>query len=724
MAIRAHQCNRQAAEIRAHQCNRQAAAIRAHQCNRQAAAIRAHQCSRRVVAIRAHQCSRRDADGTRVDVPSRRALLIGIDAYQPPDRALTGCVNDVELMRDVLVDHFQFAKENVTLLTDAAATRLGILQGLEALLQATQPGDNVVVHYAGHGSQMTDREGDEPGGLDSTWHTVDSNAWDGNAQKWVGENRDITDDEIAIWIEKFAARTEYLTIVVDACHSGGISRDASEDRSRGSKTDDRPVAELPPSPIGHLPRRDERSVSGWGGPAQRYALIAGCRDEERSMEVLPWPAQGRDKAHGALTWFLTRNLLEAEAGTTYKDIFEMATAQVTREVPGQHPQMEGRIDREIFGITDLPAARYRLVTARNDRGEVTLRGGAAHGVTVGSKYAVYPPGAKTFSGSAANAVGEIVVTSVQSVTSTAQIVDKSESAPGAIGEMCRAVETARGAGATRYDVAIVGAAGDPHVAALRELLKSSSDVGLAADGQPSAFRADYSASRGTWLVTDAIGKRVAPAVAAGDEALVASNIQIVARWQRLLTRQNADPTSGMTAKPPVRLDLLCWQGGAWVPAPKEADGTTIVYDAGEKIGFRVKKDYPKDLFMTLLDLDPTGSVVRVWPNTTVSALRGATSFDIVPGSGDGDWTIGWPTSEAMEALSSSDGTYDYVEENWILLVTVQQADFKDEQQPGTAASRGAVDSNATRAIVMGPPKLDDDWTVVRQAMKVRRPKKA
>ncbi|MDQ6611539.1 MAG: caspase family protein, partial [Gemmatimonadota bacterium] len=358
--------------------------------------------------------------------PARRALLIGIDAYRAPERALTGCVNDVELMRDVLVEHFQFPAENVTLITNELATRLGILQGLESLLQSTGRDDNVVIHYAGHGSQMTDREGDEPSGLDSTWHTVDSNAWDASTQQWVGENRDITDDEIAIWIERFAERTQYLTIVVDACHSGSISRDAGETRARGSTPDTRPVSELPPSPIGALPKREMRSASGWGAPAQSFVLISGCRDEERSMEVNPSPDAGRDKPHGALTWFLTKNLKESESGTTYRDVFEMATAQVTREIPGQHPQMEGRVDRTIFGISDLPAQVYRLITARNDRGEVTLRGGAAHGVTAGSRYAVYAAGSRQFAGSTATRLGEIVVTTVRATTSIAQVVDQSE----------------------------------------------------------------------------------------------------------------------------------------------------------------------------------------------------------------------------------------------------------------------------------------------------------
>ena len=121
---------------------------------------------------------------------TRRALLIGIEEY-PSLTTLHGCINDVRLMRAILQDTFGFPTENVTVLENAQATRDGILAAFDALIAATGHDDIVVVHYAGHGSQMTDLEGDEPTGLDSTIMPFDS-------EGWQGKNRDITDDEIAL----------------------------------------------------------------------------------------------------------------------------------------------------------------------------------------------------------------------------------------------------------------------------------------------------------------------------------------------------------------------------------------------------------------------------------------------------------------------------------------------------------------------------------------------
>jgi hypothetical protein len=221
----------------------------------------------------------RDADATS---GGRRALLIGIDRYRaaPTVPALEGCVNDVRLMRGILEEQFGFPPEQVTLLADEEATRDAILAALDALVAQTRTDDVVVIHYAGHGSQMTDREGDEASGLDNTIMPVDS-------EGWSGDNRDITDDELHLRLAALGRRTSYVTLIVDACHSATITRDAFGVKSRGVRADTRPIDRLPPSPLpAPAAPRGARQVgpSGWMPLASQYVLIAGCRDEETSFE--------------------------------------------------------------------------------------------------------------------------------------------------------------------------------------------------------------------------------------------------------------------------------------------------------------------------------------------------------------------------------------------------------------------------------------------------------
>ena len=121
--------------------------------------------------------------------PQKWALLIGINRYPnfAPRGQLTGCINDVEVMRQALTGSFNFPENHVALLADEQASREGILAAMQDLVQRIGQDDIVVFHYCGHGSQMTDLEGDEPDGLDETIVPFDS----GRAPH---ENRDIKDD--------------------------------------------------------------------------------------------------------------------------------------------------------------------------------------------------------------------------------------------------------------------------------------------------------------------------------------------------------------------------------------------------------------------------------------------------------------------------------------------------------------------------------------------------
>ena len=103
--------------------------------------------------------------------PKKLALLIGINTYKYPDRVspLAGSINDVEDMRRVLVEKFQFPPENILILKDSQATHAGIIEAIKGhLIAKAQQGDIVVLHYSGHGSQMKDITGKMISGVDET----------------------------------------------------------------------------------------------------------------------------------------------------------------------------------------------------------------------------------------------------------------------------------------------------------------------------------------------------------------------------------------------------------------------------------------------------------------------------------------------------------------------------------------------------------------------------
>ncbi|MDX1976581.1 MAG: caspase family protein [Pseudanabaenaceae cyanobacterium bins.68] len=85
------------------------------------------------------------------------ALLIGINEYEAKGEwlPLNGCVTDVELQRQLLIDRFGFLASDILTLTNQQATRSAITQAVqEHLISQALAGDLVVLHFSGHGSQV------------------------------------------------------------------------------------------------------------------------------------------------------------------------------------------------------------------------------------------------------------------------------------------------------------------------------------------------------------------------------------------------------------------------------------------------------------------------------------------------------------------------------------------------------------------------------------------
>jgi uncharacterized caspase-like protein len=80
----------------------------------------------------------------------KRALLIGIDVFRDPTLPrFRGCVNDVTLMHDVLVDTLGFDPADIAMLTNEKATRAALRAALRRLARDCEVGDLVLVHYSG-----------------------------------------------------------------------------------------------------------------------------------------------------------------------------------------------------------------------------------------------------------------------------------------------------------------------------------------------------------------------------------------------------------------------------------------------------------------------------------------------------------------------------------------------------------------------------------------------
>jgi uncharacterized caspase-like protein len=88
------------------------------------------------------------------------ALVIGIDKYAKAS-PLSYAVSDASEIRNLLVHDFGFPHQNVTYLTDGAASKDGILKAFFRYTKADVGlDDRVFIFFAGHGSTLTGSRGE------------------------------------------------------------------------------------------------------------------------------------------------------------------------------------------------------------------------------------------------------------------------------------------------------------------------------------------------------------------------------------------------------------------------------------------------------------------------------------------------------------------------------------------------------------------------------------
>lgn len=88
------------------------------------------------------------------------ALLIGINRYQNVPE-LKGCVQDLEIQKQLLVHRFGFSPDNILTLKDQEASRENIITAFQKQLKETvQPGDFIFVHFSGYGAKVPGNDGD------------------------------------------------------------------------------------------------------------------------------------------------------------------------------------------------------------------------------------------------------------------------------------------------------------------------------------------------------------------------------------------------------------------------------------------------------------------------------------------------------------------------------------------------------------------------------------
>lgn len=539
------------------------------------------------------------------DSEVRRALLIGINEYQAFPN-LRGALNDLAMVESVLTTRFGFQRERIRRVTDAQATRAGILDALEVLVREAGPQDVVYVHYSGHGSQVEDLDGDEEDGLDETLVPHDGR---------TEGVPDITDDELGLVLGRL--RSKRAVVVLDSCHSGTATRGGVVVQARFVPQDTR-------TELYARPDLGTRAVIPIVG--NRYLLLSAAPSDQSALDG---PVNGR--YYGLFSFALATSLGSVGPDTASREVIAQVERELAR-VKGQlglasipEPQLEGPADR--LGAPLFPSASaaspgemsarlpFALVEPRPGAAAVVLRGAVPMGGAVGSLWAIYPPDERRFRPGAALAEAEVLEARRDDA------VARLEPPAARIGPGSRAVLLAPPSPGSRVPVqwrSDGSVRAESTLAALRARVPELEIVG---DGQFARFVVEADGAQ--FRVFGADGVSSLQAVSAPDANVAARDLAVVLgrsiTADQLLAIDN--PASAM------RLGLAVARPGerGLTLVPASSASTFRVRRSGEprsaETSLMVRAESSADCFLTLTHVDPEGGVQVLFPNP-LSEARG------------------------------------------------------------------------------------------------------
>jgi hypothetical protein len=591
------------------------------------------------------------------------ALLIGIDCYLPNElpggyyyASLGGCVRDIGHVEEFLRRRFGMPQESILKLT--ATTQAGQAQPSEPpaqwptyenmvakfkeLTAAAEPGDQVYIHYSGHGGRATtvypDLKGH--GGFDEALVPTDI----GNT-----EDRYLRDVEVAHLLKAMVDKKLIVTVVLDSCHSGGATRGLggavprrATPRPGSAVIDSAGFVDRTPRPFASkvapldslastwrsIPGSTARTVklaSGWLLEPQGYTLLAACRASESANE---FPFDG-DESEGALTYWLMDSLKQVGPGLTYKMLHERILAKVHSQFTEQTPQLEGEGNRLVFGserVQPQYAAVVMQVDASGDR--VKLEAGQAQGVRKGARFVVYPQDADLMKKEERLVLAEI--TDLGATESWATVTTRFRGDP--IPQGAQAVLLDPGDIRLQRAVRVLVA----EAATRAEVEKAIQDGGsgfvrLAVGSEPADFQVAVNDGSRCFEIWDSAGAAVPnlrPDVAVSEQGAAARVVQRLvhlAKYRNVRELDNRDPLSPLARKLVVELAGVQSDfdpANQPQPTPFADPGNTPAITVGEWTFLRVRNALPagqpndtsRILNVTVLDLQPDWGISQVYPS--------------------------------------------------------------------------------------------------------------
>lgn len=328
---------------------------------------------------------------------AKHALIFAIGDY-PKEGGWSkiASTTDVKYIKSML-NKQGFVDNNVKIITDAAATKTGIVSAIDELIKKVKKDDIVLIHFSSHGQQVADNNADESDGYDETIVPYDAVLPLRGVKVTEAEYKKIQlnyfrDDEFGSKIEELRGVLKGngdVIVFIDACHSGSGTRGLA--KVRGGQPAIAPEGYNPQNAkkeVDEVFREGNKSINTETSLAT-YVVFSAALAEELNYETT-----GDDNQDmGSLTYAISKAFANLEAGITYRSLFAKMQAVMNEKVPGQHPVLEGNgLDRLLFGGKFVQQMPYIEIDQINNPKEITLKAGLFAGLDSGAKVAIYPSG--------------------------------------------------------------------------------------------------------------------------------------------------------------------------------------------------------------------------------------------------------------------------------------------------------------------------------------------
>ncbi|OAP53732.1 hypothetical protein AYL99_12087 [Fonsecaea erecta] len=365
---------------------------------------------------------------------TRYAILVGVNCY--PEQPLKGCVRDVQEMAIYLAKwpvttHIQCftatQADNPQSLGPAEDSKSwptynNVKSSMKRVTSLAKPGDFVYIHYSGHGTII------KPSAANKHFGDV---AWNLLAGKNGDRIRYFRGVALVSLVNDMVKKGLTVTVVMDCCFSGGVSRDEGPDNVRSLDYDAQVDMDYPPDPpmesldlqmVGDA-SRDGSMLPNWFLNPDNYAILAACGQHEVAKEI-EFP-DGR--VYGALSYLLLYTLSNIDIATQsqlgiYNNLQTIFRQKYTR----QNPVLYGNMNLRFFDSI-LPSQRnFPIPIGLEKDSSLLLQGGQAHGVCTGDLFAIsrfYSTGSKP-GGSEKPVTAR--VTKVRGLTSDLELVDQNQ----------------------------------------------------------------------------------------------------------------------------------------------------------------------------------------------------------------------------------------------------------------------------------------------------------